>query len=120
MNEVKVGFRGMGAFTAYAHALAQRLDNGDLSPEPSVFLFEDPETLFQLLTANRWFLLRHLRKTGPSSVRALAKGLGRDYRGVHADVAALREAGLIEKDGKSRVLVPWSKITAEMNFEAAA
>jgi predicted transcriptional regulator len=46
--------------------------------------------------------------------------LGRDYRGVHADVHALIAAGLIARDGKGLVSVPWDKITAEMAIDIAA
>ena len=57
---------------------------------------------------------------GASSVRALARSLERDYRGVHADVAALRDVGLIEKQPDGKVRVPWSRITAEMSVDVAA
>jgi predicted transcriptional regulator len=120
MNEIKLTIGGMDQFFERAQDMAKRLDAGDRSPQPAQIMFEHPGALFSLLTPNRWSLLACLRKLGPSSIRALSKTLQRDYRGVHADVTALREAGLIEKDDKSRVLVPWSKITAEMNFEAAA
>jgi predicted transcriptional regulator len=65
-------------------------------------------------------LLRALRGRGPSSIRALAQTLGRDYRGVHADVAALVDAGLIERDDSGAISVPWSRVTAEMALDAAA
>ncbi|MBX3575973.1 MAG: winged helix DNA-binding protein [Rhizobiaceae bacterium] len=78
------------------------------------------EQLLRLLTPNRWTLLRALRTQGPVSIRALSKALGRDYRGVHADVATLLQAGLIDRNEAGLVHVPWSKITAEMNLEAAA
>lgn len=61
-----------------------------------------------------------LRKLGPVSIRALAKALARDYRGVHADVALLTDAGLIMRDEHGKVSVPWSRITAELDFGAAA
>ena len=54
------------------------------------------------------------------SIRALSRDLGRDYRGVHADVVKLLEAGLLEKDEAGLVYVPWRKITAEINVEEAA
>ena len=76
--------------------------------------------LLRVLTPNRWVLLRTLHRIGPSSIRALAKALARDYRGVHADVAGLLDAGLITRDGAGLIRVPWSRITAEMAFGAAA
>jgi predicted transcriptional regulator len=49
-------------------------------------------------------LLRYVRRHEVTSVRALAKALGRDYSNVHADVQALTSAGLINpSDGGVRV-----------------
>jgi len=57
---------------------------------------------------------------GPSSIRALAQTLGRDYRGVHSDVGVLVDAGLIERDDSGAISVPWSRVTAEMALDVAA
>ena len=40
-------------------------------------------------------LLRYVRRNKVTSIRALAKALGRDYSNVHADVQALTAAGLL-------------------------
>ncbi|HVA12226.1 MAG TPA: hypothetical protein VNF99_03170 [Stellaceae bacterium] len=63
--------------------------------------FENWETLARVLTAKRIELLRYVRRHKVASVRALAKGLERDYSNVHADVQALAAAGLLDaaKDG---------------------
>ena len=59
--------------------------------------FESWEALSRVLTARRLALLRYLRRHETGSVRALARALDRDYSNVHADVQALREAGLIDE-----------------------
>jgi len=82
--------------------------------------FESMEGLLRVLTPNRWVLLRTLRAAGPSSIRGLAKALGRDYRGVHGDVSILLDAGLLARREKGMISVPWSRITAEMAVDAAA
>ena len=41
-------------------------------------------------------LLRYVRHHDVTSIRSLAKALGRDYSNVHADVQALMEAGLLD------------------------
>jgi predicted transcriptional regulator len=58
--------------------------------------FESWDVLSRVLTAKRLELLRYVRRHKVSSVRALAKALGRDYSNVHADVQALLAAGLLE------------------------
>ena len=46
-------------------------------------------------------LLHYVRRHQVTSVRALAKALGRDYSNVHADVQALTAAGLLDAaDGR--------------------
>src|SRR5712671_7523797 len=58
--------------------------------------FESWDALARVLTGKRMELLRYVRRHRVTSVRSLAKALGRDYSNVHADVQALTAAGLIE------------------------
>ena len=58
--------------------------------------FESWDALARTLTNKRMDILRHVRRHKVKSVRALAKALGRDYANVHADVKALKDAGLID------------------------
>ena len=120
MDEVKIQVENIDAFFASAVEMARKLDEGDYSTEPASLSFASMEQFLRIMTPNRWSLLRALRQSGPSSIRALSQLLARDYRGVHADVSALTDAGLIEKQADSKILVPWKKITAEMDFELAA
>ena len=119
MSEVRIHIESVDDFFNGALEMAKRLDAGDRATEPASISFESMELLLKVLTPNRWTLLRALRTNGPSSIRALSQLLARDYRGVHADVTALIDAGLIERaDGK--ISVPWSRITAEMVVDIAA
>jgi predicted transcriptional regulator len=63
--------------------------------------FESWDTLMRVLTVKRLDLLRQVHRQPSTSIRALAKALGRDYSNVHADVQALAAAGLLdtENDG---------------------
>jgi predicted transcriptional regulator len=120
MDEVKLQIESLDAFFASALDMARRLDRGNFAPEPASISFEHMETLLKVLTPNRWVLLRTLRRHGASSIRALSHLLERDYRGVHADVMALIDAGLIAKLESGKITVPWSRITAEMAVDVAA
>jgi predicted transcriptional regulator len=120
MSEVKVHVEGLDAFAKRSLEVARRLDRGERKAHPAHISFETMEALLKVLTPGRWTLLRRLRADGPSSIRALSRALGRDYRGVHADVMALIEAGLVGRDEDGRVSVPWSRITAEMALDSAA
>jgi predicted transcriptional regulator len=107
-------------FIGESMAMAERLDRGEREQQGAHIAFESMETFLKVLTPNRWALLRTLRSRGPSSIRALAQALGRDYRGVHADVTALVDAGLIERDDSGAISVPWSRVSAEMALDVAA
>src|SRR6202162_2450684 len=61
--------------------------------------FESWDALARVMTGKRMELLRYVRRHKVSSVRALAKALGRDYSNVHADVQALTAAGLLDTTG---------------------
>ena len=58
--------------------------------------FESWDALARVMTGKRMELLHYVHRHRVSSVRALAKALGRDYSNVHSDVHALAAAGLLD------------------------
>ncbi|MFI5013975.1 MAG: transcriptional regulator [Hyphomicrobiales bacterium] len=120
MNEVKLHVERLDTFFDEAMEMAKRLDRGEDVRGETHISVESMERLLKLLTPNRWVLLRELRARKRSSIRALARALERDYRGVHADVTALASAGLIKRAPDGAVSVPWSRISAEMALDTAA
>jgi predicted transcriptional regulator len=82
----------------------------------SDFSFESPGALFRSLTPARWAAIEQLQALGPSTLRGLARALGRDVKSVHRDVHALIEIGLMAKDAKGHVLVPFSRIRTEFEL----
>lgn len=58
--------------------------------------FESWDALARVLTGKRMELLHYVHRHEVTSVRALAKALGRDYSNVHADVQALSATGLLD------------------------
>jgi predicted transcriptional regulator len=120
VSEVKLHVESLDRFAERTLAMARRLDRGARRASPAQVSFETMEALLRVLTPNRWALLRMLRGMGATSIRALSRSLDRDYRGVHSDVMALIEAGLIARGEDGKVSVPWSRITAEMSLDAAA
>ena len=70
------------------------------------------------LTPGRWALLKKLHANGPTSIRALAKGLGRDYKNVHTDVRRLENVGLIDRSEDDRIMVPWDIVEARLMLAA--
>ena len=76
---------------------AERGELGDGKAEIHIG-FESWETMVRTLSPKRLELLRQVHKAPVKSIRALAQALGRDYRRVHEDVAALEAAGLLDRD----------------------
>lgn len=120
MREDRVTFEiePMQSFEARALDIARALDRGDAVPTQAHLSFPDMETLLKVLTPKRFTLLRTLRQTGPSSVRALAAAARRDYKAVHNDVSALIENGLIARQAVDRVAVLWNSVGAEFRLAA--
>jgi len=71
-----------------------RAEHGEVFQERHL-AFESWDALVSVLTGRRMELLRFVRRNQITSIRALAKALGRDYSNVHADVQALTAAGLL-------------------------
>lgn len=74
------------------------------------------ESLVSVMSPKRLELLRALRANGPSSIRALATLLARDYKSVHTDVALLTNAGLIRRGKDGSISAPWDKVQAELEL----
>jgi predicted transcriptional regulator len=99
MTEVKVSVGGSLEDDAAAFVDAwHRTERGEAVRE-RVLAFESWEGLAKVMTGERYRLLRHVHQHPEPSVSALARALGRQYRRVHADVAALEQAGLLERAG---------------------
>ncbi|TAK43197.1 MAG: MarR family transcriptional regulator [Betaproteobacteria bacterium] len=96
---------------------AWHLASGRRPPAPlAVLSFADLPLLLKSLTPARWALLAQLKQSGPVSVYALAKRLGRDYKNVHTEVRRLLELGLIERRGAAEVAVRWDAVRAELKL----
>lgn len=92
----------------------ERTERGETVCE-RVLSFESWEGLASVMTGERYRLLRHLHAHPEPSVSALARALGRQYRRVHADVAALEGAGLLAR-GAGVVRATADTIQAEIRL----
>ena len=89
-----------------------RAERGEEVDETHI-TFPDLESLLAALTPKRLHLLRHVRHHHVRSVRALAKGLQRDYKNVHKDVEELEKIGLLTRT-KERVFAPFAEVAASL------
>ncbi len=88
----------------------RRAEHGDQLAERHLS-FDSFETMISTITPKRLALLRHVHRHPVASVAALARAMGRDYKRVYEDVAALTEAGLVERtDGGTGLSAPYHAI----------
>ena len=81
--------------------------------------FATPELLWQVLTAKRWALLKALCGAGPISIREAARRVNRDVKGVHGDVTALLNAGLLDRAEGGGIIFPFDAVKVEFLLQAA-
>ena len=80
--------------------------------------FATPELLWQVLTAKRWELLKALCGAGPVSIREAARRVQHDVKAVHADITALLNAGVIDRDEGGGIVFPFEAVKVEFLPEA--
>lgn len=97
-------------------AVMQALDAGqEVQPHFGVG-FAEMGQMLAVFTPKRWALVAALRAGGPATVRGLAQRLGRDYKNVHTDVAALEQWMAVQRLPDGRVHVPWREIVMDMHL----
>ena len=117
MSDLKVIVGGSLAEDAAAFVAAWRKAERGEAVADHVLAFESWEALASVMTGERLRLLRHLHAHPEPSVSALARALGRQYRRVHADVAALEAVGLVARADRS-VRATVDTLTAEVRLAA--
>ena len=89
-----------------------------VTPRISFGSIKDP---FSAITEKRLELLRYVAEQKEVvNIRQLDQALDRDYKNVHTDVSELEELGLIEKDGKGVLTVPYDEIVIHAGLTVAA
>ncbi|SAL45215.1 hypothetical protein AWB74_01941 [Caballeronia arvi] len=83
------------------------------------FSYATPELLFDTFTTPRWRIIRAMTGAGPMSIRELSRRLARDVKGVHRDVKALLEDGLLEHDEHGAIVFPYDTVHVNFTLKAA-
>ena len=102
---------------AAMNCITQAIESGEDAGE--YLTFESSSGFFEVFNARRWDIIVKLQTSGKTSIRALAKEVGRDMRRVHDDVKFLISHGIIEQDEKG-VCVPYDTIHVEFTLKAEA
>ena len=97
MSDIKLGVGGSLEDDAAAFVDAWRRTERGEDVRERALAFESWEMMAKVLTGERVRLLKHVHAHPEPSIAALARSLHRQYRRVHADVAALEAAGLLAR-----------------------
>ena len=81
--------------------------------------FDTPELLWKVLTAQRWDLLKALAGQGPITLREAARRVHRDVKGVHTDVHALLDAGVLRRTDDGRIEFLSDTVHVDFTLRAA-
>lgn len=95
-----------------------RAEAGDLTPERPVLVFESLNGFKAAFSNARLEILDALADAPTPSITALAGRVGRPYRRVYDDVAALASTGAIRKTGRQLTLAA-AEATVTVKFGGA-
>ncbi len=118
IRDIKISTGSLEQSTDHFIEAWHKAERGDALEPETRLVFDDLGTLLRVLTPTRWTLLQTLRRCGPTSVRALAQTLERDYKNVHTDVRELERTGLITRSRDNRIEVPWDLVEAQVKLVA--
>lgn len=104
------------SFFAGLRDAGRRVDSGDQSYQAEEYSFTSLPLLLSLFSQKRWELILELQKLGPSTLRGLARALGRDVKRVHEDVSMLLNEGIIERNAEGKLFVPFKQIRLEADL----
>jgi predicted transcriptional regulator len=125
-RRLRVGIRSREeSYTAALRAI-QQVESGKRAVQSPSLYFESLEDLRRILTTKRLDLLVVILRQSPGSVTELAKLVGRDLKNVSADLALLRQLGLVEfvdskGHGNARTpVVPYDEIDITIDLRILA
>lgn len=78
-----------------------------------------PERLRSVLTAKRRALPEAMRGAGPMSIREASRRVERDAKGVHGDLTARLNAGVLDRVADGRVVLAFEAVEVEFLLHAA-
>ena len=81
--------------------------------------FATPDLLWRVLAPNRLEILRAMSGAGPLALREIARRVGRDVNGVHTDVHALLQAGVLDRVANGFVFA-FDSVQVEFTLRVAA
>lgn len=82
--------------------------------------FASHALMWRVLTPNRWAVLEAMTSAGPLALREIARRVGRDVKGVHTDVHALLNSGVVNRTESGAFEFPFDAVHVDFTLRAAA
>jgi len=108
---------GVGTFDDMLRRAKAALDGERQEPRINFSSFQQ---LFKIMTVKRWDIVHAMAGAGPLSIREVARRVGRDVKGVHADVTALLRCGVLDRTRDGKVVFPFNAVRVDARLEPAA
>lgn len=99
-----------------AAKVMEALEQGKKVKQQEGIGFANVASMLSLFTPKRWELIEVLRSSEAMTVKALATILNRNYKNVHTDVAALIEWGVLKRNDKNLVYVPYNELVFDVKL----
>jgi predicted transcriptional regulator len=101
-------------------AVERAWEGGKAADSTPRLSFVSYELMHKVLAPHRIGIVRAMAGAGPLSIREVARRVGRDFKGVHTDVAALLNNGIVAKTEDGKVIFPYDNIHVEFDISSAA
>lgn len=87
-------------------------------PQGQRISFASVDLLWKVISPKRWDIIRAMTGQGPLAIREVARRLGRDVKGVHGDMLALINAGVLDR-AENGVVFPYDAVHVDFMLKAA-
>jgi predicted transcriptional regulator len=114
MNKLTVGIANREKVSA---RFIEAFETG--KPQGASINFENERLLWNILTLERWDILRALTGAEPMTVHELAKRVDRNETTVLADVEVLLNTGFLEKAEGTKFIFPYDAVHVDFVLKAA-
>lgn len=117
-NVLQVNVESLADGLDRAVKVMESLEQGQKVEKQESIGFSNVANMLALFTPKRWELIETLSSSEGMSINALANLLKRNYKNVHTDVSALIEWGILQKNEKNRVFVPYSEFVFDVKLSS--
>lgn len=119
MRTVTIKIESMSDFSKDVMSAMHAASTGEKNSKSDVISFPSWAVMHKVLAPNRMTILQTMAGRQELTIREIASLVGRDVKGVHTDVTALLNSGLLIR-GEKGTQFPYQAIHFDFTINAAA